>query len=268
MKEKRSMSVQNARTENLMQARTELELRVETAAIYRLLAHFGMDDLINSHTSCRLPGNPLRYLIKDHALTFDETTASNLVVLDVEGNVVQGSAGVAGPIGYVIHSAIQSARDDARCVIHTHTHPGMAVAAMKCGLLSLNQISMMFHGRVAYFEYEEFASTSSPGESAETLFQKRLASALGGMNCMILRSHGLITVGRTPAQAFYRMYYLEQACRIQMNVMQSKTEHVLPSDAIAESVAVYEESDPRPLEQVNFDALVRRLDRIDPSFRR
>ena len=248
--------------------KTVRELRVELAAAYRLTAQFGMDDMLGTHISSRLPGEPIRFLINPYGLMFDEITASSLIAVDLDGNVVSDNKAMANPFGFTIHGAVQGAREDARCVLHTHTQAGMAVAAMKDGLLPLNQMSMTFFNRLAYYDYEaltaEEENNKYQGDEDE---QRRMVEALGDKNNMIMRNHGLMTVGETMADAFYRMYYLDQSCRIQMNALAANTEIVLPSDETCEAVAVHEESDSRPKEQMTWDALVRKLDRIDPSFR-
>ena len=249
--------------------KTERDLRVDTAAAYRLIAMFGMDDLLATHISCRLSGEPFRFLLNPYGLLFEEITASSLVVLDMNGNLVGDSKQQPNPYGFAIHAAVQKVRPDAKCVIHTHTQPGMAVAAMADGLLSLNQMSMMFHNRVAYYDYEELNVELDPEKKlkAEEDEQERIGQALGDKHCLIMRNHGLLTVGETMADAFHRMYYLEQSCKIQMNTLACNTKILLPSDQTAEAIAVIEENDPRPRAQNTWDALLRKLDHIDPSFR-
>lgn len=262
-------STASARVKDLSQAKSERELRVDTAAAYRLIAHFGMDDLLATHISCRLPGEPIRFLINPYGLMFDEIAASSLVVLDLEGRPVGDRKQAANPYGFAIHAAVHRAAPEGRCVIHTHTQAGMSVAAMKCGLLPLNQMNMMFHDRVAYYDYEELHPELDPDKPAhaDRDEQERLAAALGDKTSMIMRNHGLLTVGRTMADAFYRMYYLEQSCRVQMSAMACNTELLVPSNELAGNIATIEENDPRPREEITWAALVRRLDRIDPSFR-
>ena len=249
----------------------ERELRVDTAAAYRVLAMLGMDDLLATHISTRLPGEPMRFLTNPYGLLFEEITASSLVALDLEGNVVGESKTKPNPYGYVIHAAVQRARPDAKCVIHTHTHPGMAVAAMADGLQMLNQLSMMFHNRVAYYDYEELnvalaEEDALKGDQGE---QERLAAALGSHNVMIMRNHGVIVVGETMSEAFYRLYYFEKACEIQMNTLPCNVKMVIPSPEVCEEVALMETKDPRnpPPHVWAWEAMLRKLDRTDPSFR-
>jgi ribulose-5-phosphate 4-epimerase/fuculose-1-phosphate aldolase len=189
---------------------SEAELREDLAAAYRLIAHFGMDDLIFTHLSARLPGSDHRFLINPYGMLFSEITASSLVVVDVDGNAVSRGDWPVNPAGFVIHSAIHMGRADAQCVMHTHTLAGMAVAATTDGILPLNQISMEFAGRIPVHEYEGIAADDNLSE------RERLVRDLGDAPGMLLRNHGLLSVGRTVAEAFYYMLYLEKACRIQV----------------------------------------------------
>ncbi|MSO93038.1 MAG: class II aldolase/adducin family protein [Rhodospirillales bacterium] len=249
----------------------ERELRINTAAAYRLIALYGMDDLLGTHISCRLPGAPTRFLLNPYGLLFEEITASSLVAVDLDGNVSGAGKAKPNPYGYAIHAAIQGARPDAKCIIHTHTHPGMAVAAMADGLQMLNQLNMMFYNRIAYYDYEELNVALSEGEAlrAEESEQKRLSDALGPHNAMIMRNHGLIAVGETMSETFYRMYYLEQSCAIQMNALACNTKLIVPSHDVCEQIAEFEKKDPRdpPPHVWAWEALLRKLDRTDPSFR-
>ena len=187
---------------------TEQRLRQELAACYRLIAHFRMSDLIFTHISLRLPGPEHHFLINPYGLLFDEITASSLVKIDLQGRPVEPSPHPVNPAGFVIHSAIHAAREDAHCVLHTHTRAGCAVAALECGLLPVNQMSMEFYGRVAYHAYEGIALDMDE--------QQRLVADLGDKPVMILRNHGLLATGGSVAEAFLRMYYLEKACEIQL----------------------------------------------------
>ncbi len=187
---------------------TEQYLREELAACYRLIAHYRMSDLIFTHISVRIPGPEHHFLINPYGLMFDEITASSLVKIGLDGRAVEPSPHAVNPAGFVIHSAIHGAREDAHCVLHTHTRAGCAVAALECGLLPVNQISMEFYGKVAYHDYE--------GVALDLDEQQRLVRDLGDKPVLMLRNHGLLTVGATVSQAFLRMYYLEKACDIQI----------------------------------------------------
>ncbi len=209
----------------------ELRLRRELAAVYRLVAHFGMTDLIFTHISLRLPGPDHRFLINPYGLLFEEITASRLVTIDLDGNPVDQTAPNVrvNPAGFVIHSAVHRARPDAQCVLHTHTRSGCAVAAQRDGLLPVNQISMEFHDRVAYHDYEGVALNLDE--------QRRLVRDLGDHPVMILRNHGLLTVGSTAAQAFLRMYYLDKACQIQLSAQSGGTPLTLPEPRVLDHAA-------------------------------
>jgi ribulose-5-phosphate 4-epimerase/fuculose-1-phosphate aldolase len=189
-------------------ASDELALRRDLAAVYRLVAYYRMNDLISTHISLRLPGPEHLFLINPYGLLFEEVTASNLVKVDLDGNVVEPVSHRVNPAGFVIHSAIHAARPDAMCVLHTHTKAGCAVAAQAEGLLPISQMALEFYGRVGYHDYEGVALNLDE--------QQRLVADLGPHNSLILRNHGLLTVGESAAHAFWRMYYLEKACDIQI----------------------------------------------------
>ncbi|MDH0729811.1 class II aldolase/adducin family protein [Pseudomonas sichuanensis] len=247
---------------------TEQHLREELAACYRLIAHFRMTDLIFTHISVRLPGPEHHFLINPYGLMFDEITASNLVKIDLHGHAVEPSPYPVNPAGFVIHSAIHGAREDAQCVLHTHTRAGCAVAALECGLLPVNQISMEFYGKVAYHDYE--------GVALDLSEQQRLVADLGQQPVMILRNHGLLTVGRSVSEAFMRMYYLEKACEIQL-AAQASGKLVLPPDAVCAHTERQFNDPGRPLEegqladpdamQLAWAALLRLLDKVAPGYR-
>ncbi|MFD4598190.1 class II aldolase/adducin family protein [Streptomyces sp. NPDC058464] len=245
-------------------ASEELRLRRELAAVYRLVAHFRMTDLIFTHISVRLPGPEHHFLINPYGLLFEEITASNLVKIDLSGNPVEETPHPVNPAGFVIHSAIHAARADAQCVLHTHTRAGCAVAAQEEGLLPLNQISMEFHGRLGYHSYE--------GVALNLAEQRRLVADLGGHPAMILRNHGLLTVGETPGQAFLRMHYLDKACEIQTAAMAGGAKLVLPDPEVRELTArqlAGEEHDSDLQDDKAYDlawsALLRLVDRIAPD---
>lgn len=236
----------------------EWELRCDLAAAYRLVARFGMDDLIFTHLSLRLPGEGDRFLINPYGWMFDEITASSLVEVDAEGLPAKGADAAVNPAGFVIHSAVHRARADAHCVMHTHTLAGMAVAALKEGLLPLNQMSMEFYGQLARHPYEGIADDLSERE--------RLVADLGDKSAMILANHGLLTVGRTVAEAFYYMYYLEQACRIQVAAMSTGGRlSVPPSDVCEHAAGQFSRGSPTK-GQRPWLALRRRLDRESPDY--
>ena len=237
---------------------TEAELRIELAAAYRLTALFGMDDTIYTHITARLPGADHEFLINPYGMGFDEVTASSLVKIDTEGRKLTDSPWPVNPAGFVIHSAVHMAREDACCVVHTHTHAGMAVAATQRGLLPISQFALEFHARLGYHDYEGIAH-----DLAERM---RLVRDLGSHNAMILRNHGLLTVGRSVAEAFYLMFYLEQACRVQVTAQSTGDALRLVGSNLAEHTAQQCEMPVAKGDRL-WQAMRRKLDRIDPSYR-
>ncbi|MEU9361644.1 class II aldolase/adducin family protein [Streptomyces sp. NPDC048301] len=246
-------------------AAEELRLRRELAAVYRLVAHYRMTDLIFTHISQRLPGPENHFLINPYGLMFEEITASNLVKIDLDGNPVEPTPHPVNPAGFVIHSAIHKARTDAHCVLHTHTKAGCAVAAQQGGLLPLNQMSMEFHNRLGYHDYEGVALNLDE--------QERLVADLGGHPALVLRNHGLLTVGESAAQAFLRMYYLEKACEIQVTAQAGGTPLVLPPEQVCEYTAqqLAGEAMADFQDDIAYDlawaALLRLVERIAPDYK-
>ncbi|MBJ3774297.1 class II aldolase/adducin family protein [Acuticoccus mangrovi] len=239
---------------------TEHELREDLAAAYRLIALFGMTDLVFTHLSVRVPGEGHRFLVNPYGLLFEEITASSLVLVDADGEPAQPTSWPVNPAGFVIHSAVHRGRDDAACVMHTHTQAGMTVAAQAGGLLPLNQLSMEFVSDIAVHDYEGIAADDNLSE------RERLVRDLGDKSCLILRNHGLLTVGRTVAEAFYCMYYLEQACRLQLSAQASGVELSMPSpEVVARTSAQFTASANRGW--LPWQALRRKLDREQPDYR-
>lgn len=240
-------------------ASLEWAIRCDLAAAFRLIAHFGMDDLISTHLSARLPGKSHRFLLNPYGIMFDEITASSLVVVDPEGHAIQKQdEAKINNAGFTIHSAVHMAREDAQCVIHTHTLAGMAVAAQEEGLLPLNQKSMCFYGDVAYHDYE--------GVALDLDERERLVRDLGTKDVMILKHHGLLTVGRTVSEAFLNMYLLEQSCRLQIAATQGGLKISLPSDKIASHTAQQFQTEGYNRSPLPWAALKRRLDRVSPGY--
>jgi ribulose-5-phosphate 4-epimerase/fuculose-1-phosphate aldolase len=238
----------------------EWQVRVDLAAAYRLVAHYGWDDLIFTHLSARVPGPEHHFLINPYGMMFEEITASSLVKINLQGEIVSPSPYFINPAGFTIHSAVHAAREDALCVIHLHTDNGIAVSAQKDGLLPVSQQSLFALASLAYHGYEGLALNEDE--------KSRLVADLGNKNNMILRNHGLLTVGKTAAEAFLSMYILESACRVQI-LAQSGGATLLPvADPILANVAsqlgavtVGQGA------QLAWPGLLRKLDRIDPSFR-
>jgi ribulose-5-phosphate 4-epimerase/fuculose-1-phosphate aldolase len=237
----------------------EWEIRVNLAAAYRLVAYYGWDDLIFTHLSARVPGPEHHFLINPYGMMFDEITASSLVKINLEGEIVLSSPYFINPAGFTIHSAVHAAREDALCVIHLHTDNGIAVSAQKEGLLPVSQQSLFALASLAYHEYEGLALNEKE--------KSRLVADLGGKTNMILRNHGLLTVGKTPAEAFLAMYILESACRIQI-LAQSGGGGLLPvSKSIIETVASQLSAvTVGQGAQLTWPGLLRKLDRIDPTY--
>ncbi|MDH3689530.1 MAG: class II aldolase/adducin family protein [Gammaproteobacteria bacterium] len=234
----------------------EWQTRTDLAACYRLIDHFGYSDIVWNHITARVAGHDEYFLINRMGLRYDEITASNLVKLDIEGNVIDGPDEV-NVTGFIIHSAIHRKRPDIVCVLHTHTRGGLGVSALKCGLQPMVQDALMFHKRIAYHDYEGF--------SIDIDERERLAASLGDKYAMIMRNHGLLTAGRTIGEAFMLMYYLERACTIQMDVMATQQKISLPEEAMLAHVAEqYQQFCPGKYE---WPALVRLMDKKDPSYR-
>ncbi len=237
---------------------TERDARLNLAACYRLIAHFGMDDLIYTHISARVPGSPGHFLINPYGMMFHEITASSLVKIDYDGNTVEPAQHPINYAGFVIHSAIHAARPDVTCVLHTHTRAGVAVSCLKEGLLSLNQFSAGFYNRVGYHDYEGIATNLDE--------RQRLVRDVGDKRVLILRNHGLLTAGRSVPEAFQLMYYLEQSCRVQMDLMASRGSINPLSDEVSEYTARQCETGTQHGER-EWPALLRLLDAKDPSYR-
>lgn len=244
-----------------LRAADEKTLRRDLAAAYRLAARFGWDDTLYTHFSVRLPGAGERFLLNPFGLMFNEVCASDLIVVDLEGHIVNGDARY-NPAGFTIHSAVHMARDDAHCVIHTHTLAGMAVAACEQGLLQLNQISAEFHQSVGYHPYEGVAFNHEE--------RARIQAALGEHMALILRHHGLLSVGPTVADAFCIMFYLNRACEIQLAAAQLAG-LAGPVTRIAPAVSAHARQQFRRVEHERalvWAAWLRELDRVDPGYQR
>ena len=187
----------------------EWQLRCDLAAAYRLVALYGWSDLVFTHISARLPGPAHEFLINPYGLLFEEITASSLIRVDQDGNKRQDSPFPVNPAGFTIHSAVHAVREDARCVLHTHTRAGVAVAAQRCGVLPISQQSTFVLASLAYHDYEGVALRAEE--------KPRLQADLGNKDFLCLRNHGLLTVGPSIADAFLRMYIFESACQIQIS---------------------------------------------------
>lgn len=236
--------------------------RVDLAAAYRLVALYGWDDLIFTHLSARVPGPEHHFLINPYNLMFEEITASSLVKIDGEGNKVMDTPSPVNRAGFVIHSAVHAAREDAAAVLHLHTPHGQAVSAMAEGLLPHTQTAMIAGHDVAYHDFE--------GIATELDERERLVQDLGTKHAMILRNHGTLTVGKTIGQAFLRMYFLERACEAQVLMLSAGRDGLNnPNQGVAEKVESQSGGEGIGMlaDGLAWPALLRKLDRIDPSFR-
>jgi len=243
-----------------MVSETEWRQRVALAACYRLVALFGWDDLVFTHISARVPGPEHHFLINPYGMLYEEMTASSMIRIDIDGNVLFNATDYGvNQAGYVIHSAIHAARHDVDCIIHTHTLAGMAVSAMKCGVLPIAQSSMRFTD-IAYHDYE--------GVALRLEERERLVQNLGNREAMVLRNHGLLTVGPSIPECFNNMYRLERACQLQVTTLSCNTETRYPPREVIEYTN--HQMTPgvrRRTGLLEWPALLRKLDRSDPSYR-
>ncbi len=238
----------------------EWKTRVDLAAAYRLVAHYGWDDLIFTHISARVPGDGHHFLINPYGMTFEEVTASSLVKVDLEGRKVLDSPYEINPAGFTIHSAIHAAREDARCVLHTHSLNGVAVSATKGGVLPVSQQSIFVLASLAYHDYEGVALLE--GE------KPRLVRDLGDKSFFMLRNHGQLTVGSSIADAFVLMYIFESACTIQLRAQAASPELITVDPKIVAGATMMAKQVTRQAGgALAWPGMLRRLDRKDPSFR-
>ena len=258
------MSPAEARLKDAPSNMTEAEWsqRVNLAAAYRLVAMFGWDDLVDTHISARVPGPEHHFLINPYGLLFEEITASSLIKVDLYGNQLSESQYSIDPAGFTIHSAIHEVREDAGCVIHLHTLDGVAVSSCADGLLPLNQIAQYVTHDLAYHDYE--------GVALDHDERPRLQRDLGTKNHMLLRNHGTLTVGRSVASAFERMYHLERACSIQVRTRTlGATAYPVRDEVVDKNAKLFDNQDRVELRsnQLVWPPLLRRLDRVNPGYR-
>ncbi len=241
---------------------SEQRVRRDLAACYRLVAMQGWDDLIFTHISARVPGEPDHFLINPYGLLFEEITASSLVKIDRQGQVVGSSPYPVNPAGFTIHSAIHEVRHDAACVMHLHTLDGTAVSTSAHGLLPLNQTAQLVCDGLAYHDYE--------GVALDHAERPRLQQDLGQKDMMLLRNHGTLTVGRSCAEAFLKMYFLERACSMQVRTLAiSPLDQTCPTapDVLAKNAALMQGPGPADLaNKLVWPALIRKLERTCPEF--
>lgn len=241
----------------------EWNMRVELAAAYRLVDMYGWSDLIGTHISARVPDEKDAFLINPYGLLFDEITASSLVKVDEQGNKLSHSEYDVNPAGFVIHSAIHMAKPEIACALHTHTPAGTSIATQKGGLLPITQHAMAIYAHTAYHGYEGIATDLSERE--------RLVRDLGDANVLVLRNHGLLTVGRTVGEAFVWMYRAERAARMQLGIQQAGAEIIeIPQEVQAITIERNRKANSpeghRPIGKLEWPALLRKLDRVDPSY--
>jgi ribulose-5-phosphate 4-epimerase/fuculose-1-phosphate aldolase len=238
----------------------EWAVRLDLAAAYRAVAFFGWDDLVFTHISARVPGGDHHFLINPYGMMFEEITASSLVKVDLEGRKAMDSPFEINPAGFTIHGAVHEARPDAQCVIHLHTIEGVAVSCQEAGLLAISQQSLFPLASLAYHDYEGVAL--NPEEKS------RLVRDLGDKHNMILRSHGLLTCGETVADAFLHMYILQKACEVQVRAQAGGGALVPVPQAIVDGI---QQASKKVLRQsggmIAWPGILRKLDRIDPSWR-
>jgi ribulose-5-phosphate 4-epimerase/fuculose-1-phosphate aldolase len=237
----------------------EWNLRVDLAAAYRLVAAYGWSDLVFTHISARIPGPEHHFLINPYGLMFDEITASSLVKIDQACNKVIESPFPVNPAGFTIHSCIHQVREDAGCVLHTHSRAGVAVSAQKCGILPISQQSTFVLASLAYHDYEGVALRDDE--------KPRLQRDLGDRHFLVLRNHGLLTVGPTIADAFLSLYTFENTCRIQIDA-QAGGELITVNPRILDGMAqVLKTATGGQGANIAWPALLRRLDRLDPTYK-
>ena len=239
----------------------EWALRVDLAAAYRLVAYFRWDDLVFTHITARVPGPEHHFLINPYGMMFEEITASSLVKINMQGEKVTDNPWPVNPAGFTIHSAIHGARHDVQCVLHTHTLDGIAVSAQRNGVLPISQQSIFVLRNLAYHDYEGVALRDDE--------KARLVADLGNKSFLMLRNHGLLTCGRTIPEAFQLMYTFQSTCTIQIRAQSGGSELIPIQPAIIDTAAEQARrvSNGMGPEQLIWPGLLRRLDRLDPSYR-
>ncbi len=237
----------------------EWQTRVDLAAAYRIVAHYGWDDLVFTHISARVPGPEHHFLINPYGMMFDEVTASSLVKVDIQGNKVMESDFDINPAGFIIHSAVHENREDAQCVMHLHTTEGIAVSTLKDGLQAYSQQSLFALSSLSYHEYEGVAL--NPEEKA------RLVADLGNTNFMILRNHGLLTCGQSIADAFTFMFLLQRSCEIQLQAQATGQEMIKIPDQILAGIQKQAAEVTRSAGgSLAWPGILRKLNRVNPGY--
>lgn len=254
----KDITMAKRRLANAPMSDDERKTRIDLAACYRLAQRQGWDELIYNHISARVPGPDHHFLLNPFGLSFEEVTASNLVKVDGDGNIIGDSPYPINTAGFTIHSAIHAARPEVGCVIHLHTEAGMALSMLECGLLPLSQTAMFFKDRIGYHDYEGLALNLEERE--------RLVRDLGQKPIMILRNHGNLVAADTIGQAYIMMFLLEKAARAQLRAMACNSKLNTASDAAAQLTASIVAKGFGGAE-IAWQAMVRRLDREDGSYK-
>ncbi|WP_070096638.1 class II aldolase/adducin family protein [Pseudomonas sp. NBRC 111139] len=239
----------------------EWQARCELAALYRMVAHFRMTDLIDTHITLRIPGPEHHFLINQYGVIFDRMRASDLVRIDQHGNVVDEAFGDrrVNAAGFVIHSAIHMARPDMQCVIHTHTSAGIAVSAQEQGLLPISQHALKFYGKLAYHQYEGIALSLDERE--------RLIADLGTHKAMILRNHGLLAGGASVAEAFHEIHFLERACQAQVHALSGGSKLVYPGEEVCRHTAAqFQRDESAQIISLSWDAALTLIEHQRESY--
>lgn len=252
-----------------MSSLDEIQTRVQLAALFRMIDHFGWGEVILNHTSARVPGKTDEYFINPFGTMYHEITASSLVRVNLQGEVLSSGKPPVNMAGLVLHSAIYAARPDVNCIIHTHTPNGVAVASLECGLLCNDQMSLMFYNNIGYHAYE--------GITVEEDEKTRIVTNLGKYDCLILRNHGLVATGQSISLAFWNYYQLEAACKVQLKILSTQTHvSVIPEEIKKRTFEQHEKFNKNhgPAEgmsfgnnaEVAFAALLRLMDKKDKSY--
>ena len=236
----------------------ERQRRIDLAALYRLFVHYGWTDLIYTHISARVPGEEGHYLINPYGLLFDEIRASDLIKVDYNGNVIAGDYPF-NEAGHLIHTAVLKARPDVEFVLHSHTRAGMAVSAMPEGLQPLTQHAGLILSQVSYHDFQDVTTAEDECHL--------LARDLGDKNLMIMRNHGLLACGRTAGEAFTFHYFLEMSCKVQVDILGATDKPVILAPSAVESLTRHNEEDSEPRGEDVWTAMIRMLDRKDPSYK-
>ena len=238
----------------------EWQTRVDLAALYRLVALYGWDDLVFTHISARVPGEDNHFLLNPYGLLFEEIRASDLVKIDLEGNIVSKTQHFVNAAGFTIHSAVHGNGQHNHAVIHTHSNDGVAVSAQEHGLLPISQTAMVIRNECAYHDYEGIALNHDE--------RIRLIDDLGDKHCMILRNHGLLATGATCADAWLRLFFLERACTMQIKALSGGSKLNMVPDNVVELVTDQGQmASEQGIGNLAWPALIRKLDKIDVSYK-